>query len=357
MPRTYLPPKCGYTIKDGVVHSDGSTRYHITGTQVAGILGESPWSSPFQVACQLLGVAREDISDKPATMTGRALERRIIDYVRDTYSDQGTFIPAAELYEKRDGDHDTWPSDFEDDVFAGHVDGLVVTDDGASFILEVKTSSNMDSWQNGVPEYYYWQIALYNHFMTAQDKAWVALGVVDDADRRRPSKWTPSKENVALFCMDIDQDEVASKIEELREWYATYIMNGVTPPYDPSNQGDVEMYNHLISLSDDVSAKEAMLDRLVEIENEINSAEENMKPLCKMRDTLRKNLKEYMDVHGMDELPTSDCRWVARMSETTKTFVDPVKMMEDGIDPEPYTVTKVTKIFTVKPVRNNERVM
>lgn len=353
MTRTYIPPKCGYTIEDGCIRSDGTVRNRISGTQVAGILGESPWSSPFQVACQLLGVAREDISEKPATMTGRALERRIIDYVKERYSEQGTFIPAAELYEKREGDHDTWPSDFEDNVFSGHVDGLVVTDDGNSYILEVKTSANMESWQNGVPEYYYWQIALYNHFMTAQDKAWVALGIVSDEDRRRPSKWKPSESNVVLFEMDIDQDEVSSRIEDLREWYDEYIMNGVTPPYNPSIPGDVEMFDHLMSLSDDLSAKEVMLSRLVEIENEIDASEENLKPLCKTRDALRKNLKEYMEVHGMDEMMTSDSKWMASMSSSTKTFVDPVMMMEDGIDPEPYTVSKVSKVFTVKPVRNN----
>ena len=62
MARKYLAPTCSYEISDGTIRTDGSVHNKVTGTSMAGILGLSPWSSPFQVACALLGLGREDIS-------------------------------------------------------------------------------------------------------------------------------------------------------------------------------------------------------------------------------------------------------------------------------------------------------
>ena len=136
--RIYDAPKCEYTIEDGCIRTDGSIKGKVSGTMMAGILGCSPWSTPFQVACALLGVGVEDISGKPAVRTGQILESRIIDYVGKTYPEYGLFMPADKIYEKREGDHASWVSDFDDDIFSGHVDGIVMREDGSNCILEIK---------------------------------------------------------------------------------------------------------------------------------------------------------------------------------------------------------------------------
>lgn len=204
----YTPPKCGFMIDGDRIRADGTHKGRISGTMMAGILGVSPWSSPFTVACDLLGLATEDISSKAVVKAGHALESVVIEYMNAVHPDIGAFVPAEEMFAQREGDHDSWAPDFEDEVFTGHVDGVVMASDGNQYILEVKTSSNMESWLNGVPEYYQWQVGLYNHFITHQDKAYVALGVMNPGALKDPSTWVPSSTNTALFELPIDQGAV-----------------------------------------------------------------------------------------------------------------------------------------------------
>ena len=350
MDRKYTPPKCDFMMEGRSVTTDQTYKGHITGTSVGGILGVSPWSTPFKVACELLGVAREDISDKPAVRTGQALEHRIIEYAGQRYAELGLFIPADEVYEERKGDHDSWASDFDDPIFAGHVDGLVMDENGGSYILEIKTSANMDSWQDGVPEYYYWQVALYNYFITKKRVAYVVLGIVDSDTYKDPTKWEPNDLNVVLFKLSIDTKEVEARIAELREWYATYIEQGRTPEYDPKSPIDTALMDYITSISDDETAKGAMLDRLASIETMLKEQEDVTKGLRDAREDLRKEIKDYMLAHGLDSLESATSEYVAVLSDQERTEIDPVKLAEDGIDPEPYRVTKVTKVLKIKRI-------
>lgn len=351
----YLPPRCEYSVEGSVVVTDGSVANKVTGTLVAAILGLSPWTTPFQAACSLLGLAREDISDKPAVKTGQVLEKRIIEYAGERYPEYGLFIPAEDVYGKREGDHDLWASDFDDDVFGGHVDGIVMDDEGNDYILEIKTSANLDSWSDGVPEYYYWQVALYNRYLCNRDTAYVVLGIVDENTYKDPRLWVPSDESVGLFRLDIDRAEVEEKLDYIRRWYSTYILNGTTPEYDPSNPKDVEMYMHLLSLADSEDAKGAAVDRLANIEAMIADREMGLKSLYDARDSLRKDLKEYMAAHEMTDLESVSGRYTAHLTEQVRTSIDPVKLEEDGIDPEPYTVRKVSKVFTLRETKTMDK--
>lgn len=347
MSRTYLPPTNQYVAEGNHFVVTGDNIHKVSGTSMAGILGCSPWSSPFQVACNLLGLAREDISDKPAVKVGIALEEKIIRYADKTYPNIGAFFPADAIYAKRAGDHDSWTSDFGDDYFAGHVDGIVMTDDGEDFILEIKTSSNMESWIEGVPEYYYLQVALYNHFITKKDKAYVVLGIVNENTYADYHSWIPSENTVALFPLKIDQEEFAKTLDTVREWYDKYIRNGVTPDYDPTNPGDVEMYNHLVSLAMDVDEVRSKLDAYYDVVAAIDNLEAENKDKYDAREELKKTIKDYMEAHRLSAL---DCAkgGKATLSSTTKTKLDELAMERDGIDLEKYRKTTYSKTFRFK---------
>lgn len=353
--RRYLPPKCGFEVDGPRIVSDGTVANKVTGTTVAQILGLSPFGSPFQAACSLLGLGREDISSKPAVRTGQFLERRIIEYAGLRYPQYGAFVPAADVYGERRGDHDTWPSDFDDETFAGHVDGLVMDADGGTYILEVKTSANLDSWTDGVPEYYYWQVALYNEFMCGMDVAYVILGMVDETVYRTPSAWVPGDDNVVLFRLEIDREEVRAGLDRVREWYAKYILNARTPEYDPTNPGDVELYSHLVSLAETEEDKATTLDRLAEVDCMIAEAEEGIRSLYEARDALREDIKSYMGAHGMSEMASRSGTYAASLYDQVRTYIDPVKLEADGIDPQRYTTRKVNKALRIRTVMDLRR--
>lgn len=346
--RTFEGPSCPFEIDGRRIRTDGSVQHKVSGTSMAGILGLSPWSSPFQVACNLLGLCREDISGKPAIRTGQILEPVVIDYLDRRYPEKGVFLPAEEVFEKREGDHDAWVSDFADPVFAGHVDGIVMSRDenAEERILEIKTSSNMDSWVDGVPVYYYWQVALYNEFLTQKDNAFVGLGIVNMDTYRDPQSWVPCDRNVMLFDMQIDRADVQAKMEQIRDWYREYILKGVTPEYDPENPKDVEMFDFIKGLADDIEDVRTDVDELDQCEREIADIEERNKAVYERRDVLKDRIKQYMVYHSMSAVDGSSK--TATLSKQVRTTLDKKLLLDDGIDPEKYSVKSETNMFKMK---------
>lgn len=348
--KSFIPPACQYEVEGDHIKTDKTLAHKVTGTAMGGIMDISHWSSPFQKACNLLGLANEDISDKPAVIAGKILESVIIEYMDMTREDLGLFIPAEDMYALREGDHENWASDFEDDYFAGHVDGIVMADDGNNYILEVKTSSNLEDWANGVPEYYFWQVALYNHFITKQDKAYVALGIMNEASLKDPHSWVPNEKNCILYTVKIDQEAVSAKLEEIRAWYDKYIRNGLTPDYNPANKGDVLMWEHLFGLTDDDKTVSALIEEDMDLRTKILMHEAEAKSLYDRKAALDAKLKDYLMGHPeyKGHLVSSSGKYKAVLSESVRTSFDEERMRADGIDPAKYKVEKVSKSFTIK---------
>ena len=348
MLKKWMSAQCSYEIQDdGSIITDGTVHNKITGTAMGGILGVSPFSTPFQMACSLLGLGREDIGDKPAVKAGKVLETTVIDFAKENWADV-TFIPAKSLFEERTGDHDTWESDFEDTVFAGHVDGMAFGPDRAVCVLEVKTSSNLESWENGVPEYYQLQVGLYNRFMAQQDHAYVLLGIMNPEALRDPRSWVPSTENVALFRMDIDQQAMDEKLAQAKAWYDEYILNNRTPPYDPTNARDVELFNHLRGITVDLSFIQDDLDRIAELDAELDAVDKETKAIRDEREDLRNKVKDYMLSHNLILIESTTGGFKGVISESVRRSISADLLEKDGIDPEPYTVRSVSKSFSVK---------
>lgn len=352
MNRVYTAPKCAFEVEGNAIKTDGSVVNKVTGTSMAAILGLSKWATPFTVACNLLGLAREDISSKPSVETGRVLEPVVISYLDKAYgSEIGKFVPAEEMFAKRVGDHDSWASDFDDDVFAGHVDGIVkASHNGAEedYILEIKTSSNLPEWGEGVPVHYYWQVALYNEFLAKKDRAYVGLGIVDQNTYRNPLSWAPNDRNVVLYDMMIDRDDVREKMTQIREWYQTYIMNGITPEYDPENPIDVEMYNHLVNLARTIDDMKQDVCKLGDVDARIALAEAGLSDLYDARDSLTNKLKEYMLAHGLSEIKTDESPIYVSVSKSERRTLSKAMLMEAGIDPDKYSTNTETNTFRIK---------
>lgn len=204
--RNWIAPTCDYRLEGKVAVAIDPTIEKISGTQIGAILGVSPYGTPFTASAKLLGLWGEDISDKPAVKTGIALEGRIIDYIRDTHP-SWTVLSSSDIFAPRRGEHKDWKSDWEDDVYAGHLDGII-TVDGEDYVLEVKTARDLSGWIDHPPDHYLWQVYLYNHFVTHQDKAYIALGVVNQETYSDPYSWVPSSSNCMLFEVPIDQQAV-----------------------------------------------------------------------------------------------------------------------------------------------------
>lgn len=349
--RRYTDPRAPFMLRGTHVETDGSVRDKITGTMIGAILGKSPFSSPFRVACDLLGVGREDLDGKSEVEIGKYLEPILIDYCAERYSDIGAFVKAEEVFGKRSGDHSTWPSDWDDPLFAGHLDGVVVRDDG-NYVLEVKTTGNIEAWENGVPENYLLQVALYNHFMYQKDKAYVILGLVGDEDRKDITKWVSTDDNTMLFEVEMDPEAITEAMNAVTEWYADYIAKDRTPDLDQTNPRDMEFWSHLKAISSTDTEIQDNLDLLETLSADLDAKIAEIKPLKEQVEELEKKIKEYMVTSKKMELVTTTGAMRGVLTRSVRTSIDRKKLVLAGIDPEPYTVRTEVNSFSFKKTKD-----
>lgn len=341
--KDYIAPKCKYILNDdATISTDCEKVWKITGTYMGALLGVSPYETPFTMSAKMLGLWDEDISDKPAVLTGKLLEERIIDYVSAKHPDVGQFFKAEDLFAVREGAHENWKSDFEDDDFAGHVDGII-SRDGQDYILEVKTVRDLSAWDGNIPEHYMWQVALYNHFITKQDVAYFAVGIVTNETYKDPYMWVPNKNNCVLIPVSIDQAKVAETVESLRALRKKMVESRKTLKADLENPHDVELWTHLNDILGDVENLTEVLDEYEEVQMQLESAEAELKPLRDKSDTYKARIKDIMSSCNIAKV-RSLC-----LSTYERESVDYLKAKADGIDLSPYI--KKTKITTLRRVK------
>ena len=355
MPVKYKDPECQFYLEEDHAVTIGAVPNKITGTAMAGILGFSPFQSEFTVACALLNIGREILDGKFAIEFGKAHESTIIKYISEMNPDVGIFVPAEDLFEERKGDHDKWKSDFDDDTFGGHVDGLVYDENGDEFILEIKTTSidheaDWKDWNGNytVPDYYRCQVELYNHFIAKKDHAFVAVGFRDKNDKIET--WKPTEENTHLIRMEIDQEAFDEKLEDIKAWYARYILAGITPDYNILNEKDVTMWEHLSSITGTADQMQVNVDNLEAVEEKIALKENEIADLYTARDDLRKMIKDYMVSNNVTEIPTNSGKYKAVITQSVRKTIDANALRADGIDPTRYTLVKTVDSFTLKQI-------
>lgn len=141
-------------------------RRGLGGTDMAAVMGKSPWRDPVDVWMEKVGHPMwAPKPETPAMRWGKILEPVVRDeYSRDT---RLMVIPANRA---------TW-ADPEVAIFAddgvrfAHPDGLV----GDEGIWEGKTSSQPEEWETGVPLYYQIQV---QHYLDITRRRWADVSVL-----------------------------------------------------------------------------------------------------------------------------------------------------------------------------------
>ena len=142
----------------------------IGGSDVAAIMGLSPWRTPAEVWLEKTGRADpQDLSDRPHVQRGVDLESYVGTKFKDAHrgfrtkrvnaicqSIERPWAQASLDYEVCEG----VPSN----RFSGYEWG----------VLEIKTSRNDADWKDGIPDYYLTQVMHYLS-VTGRDYAWVAV--------------------------------------------------------------------------------------------------------------------------------------------------------------------------------------
>lgn len=283
----------------------------VTGTQMSGILNMNPWQTPFSTSVRMMRLFNEDISDKPSVHAGTVIEPKILDYIGAVHGD--------EVFEKREGDHESWASDFQDDVFGGHVDGFMP--DGS--IVEIKTSSRPQDWNKQIPIHYHIQASLYAEFFKA-DRIIFAVGFTDKDTLSNPDGFVPDKNNTIV--VETRKIEGFDKmLKDAEEFYRRFILNGVTPIPDAANPIDRQIMSYLdAQLWTEEDAKTEM-----QLMNAYQDSLDNVKNLQTMLDDSKQRFGLFMDYNDIGEI--SDGSTTIKRAVYSRTAIDTNLLKKDGL--------------------------
>lgn len=283
----------------------------ITGTQISGLLGVNPWNTPFSTAVKMMRMFNEDKSGNPSLHAGVVIEPKILDYIGAIHGDK--------IFQKRKGDHEEWPSDFEDEIFGGHIDGLMP--DGS--VVEIKTSSRPQDWTNGVPQYYHMQASLYARFLNTE-RIIFGVGFTDRATLSDPDKWVPTKDNTIVIETSI-MDGFDGMMEQAKKIYEDTVLKGRTPVPDMNNDIDREIVGYL----------DAQLWSEGDVRSEISHVRSLNEKLAGYKmyeaelEDVKARLSLYMDYNDVNEVE-SDGTTISR-TVLSRTSIDTSQLKKDGL--------------------------
>lgn len=290
---------------------DFNSRRHefIGGSDVAAIMGLSPWNTPLSVWAKKTRQIEDNVSNIEAVEMGVALEPMV-----------------AQLFEKRSGKkvrvetreftHPDYP------YMVAHVDRWVVGEDGAHFEAKTASAYKLKSWQgDDVPEDYQLQCNWYSGIIglhRGKPPKDCYIGVLVGGQR---FIWKKLKFNQELF--DI-------QVEKAKDFWEGYVLTEM-PPFAISSDKDtlIELFpesrpDELRALRGEDPELEAMVNQWalesVEGKSQIKEIEVEV-------DTAENLLRQTI---GDDEgIETG--QWRATWKSQSKSKFDIVKMREDKV--------------------------
>lgn len=329
-------------------------RLRITGHRMASVLGLNQYQSPFGAWAEITKLVKLPFEDTKYTLAGKAIEPKIIDYVRKQLPN----IASIEEYYGNSFEEYRY-NNFKDDSdrFGGVIDAVSTLNDKQTItmILECKTSSKPQLWTNGnVPVEYLLQGALYS-YLKGLDKIVFACTFLKDSDYNHPEMVEVTKDNTIivikdlkdmLFEVDGEYLTIQDCMQKASDWWDTYIETGVSPEFD--EKADKE-YLDIIRSTDATQDNEleVVCSRAFEIHQQIQELK-----VSSGIDELEKQLKQLESSikNKMVEEDISSCG-MYNLKRTVKNKFDEESFKEDNselydkytTEVESYTLSKNRK--------------
>jgi putative phage-type endonuclease len=247
-------------------HKSGTPEWHalrsagIGGSDVAAIVGASPWSSPFKIWAVKTGKLSDESSQSEAMEWGSRLEAVILDKFKEEHPDFTVWASPG-----------TW-AHVDRPWQLANPDGIYTTSDGKQGIIEIKTARFEDDWRDGVPLYYQTQVNWYCSVFGFTAPAYVSVlfggskyrEYVVEPDLFAQETYVAEVEKF-LELVRTDQhpdfDGAMSTLETVRELH---------PEIDP--EGSVELGDLYVFYANAVSDVEHATDHLNEMKSRVLDA-------------------------------------------------------------------------------------
>lgn len=326
-----------------------------TGTRFAAILGLNRWSTPFEVWCEITRTWEKPFEDTKYTLAGKAIEPKQAEYMKKSYFMTNLVTPAdiwGEDYFKK-----TWGDFFPDTrVFGGMWDYILRDKDGKpTAVLEMKTSSRVEDWEDDVPEYYALQAALYAYLLGVE-QVYMVASFLEDGDYDHPEDFKPTARNTTVIPFRLHErypDFERDYIDPVLDWWRTHVETGISPEYD--ERADAEVLKALRTVTPDTTDdRDALIAEAESLKAEIDAHAAEIKAkedrYKAITDALKKEAVDgWQEGIKNVEIPGSRYVWTVSRSETRRVDSDALK--KAGLY-ETYSKPETTYRVTVKEIKS-----
>lgn len=323
----------------------------LTGTRFATILGLNPWSTPFEIWCEVTRTYQKPFVDTIYTIAGKTIEPKQAEYMKSAYFMRNLVTPT-----------DIWGKDYfkvtygdffpENKVFGGMWDYKLLGKDGRDVaVLEMKTSKRVEDWEADVPEYYALQAALYAYLLEVEDIIMVA-SFLNASDYEHPEHFTPNAKNTITIPFKLHErypNFERDYLEPAMKWWETHVETGISPAYDERKDAEILKAlrtahvdpNHVDG--DDLVREAEILKAKIDSAKEAISADE--KRYNAITDGWKKAAIKEMATPGVEkvDITGSHVKWTLSKSESKELDIEAMKA--DGVYDKYLTKPKVTYTF------------
>lgn len=324
----------------------------LTATRFATVLGLNPWSTPFEVWCEITRTYQKPFEDTIYTVAGKTIEPKQAQYMKKSYFMTNIVTPTdiyGEDYFSR-----TYGDFFKDEpIFGGMWDYLLYDEDGKPVtVLEMKTTKRAEDWAKDIPEYYALQAALYAYLLGVDDVIMVA-SFLADKDYKDPVQFVPSAKNTITVPFKVSEryPEFKKLVKKAEKWWKDHVETGISPAYDEKADAEIlkELRTNTLNPESDI---EALLKEGEELKTEIDRLSAPIEPLEKrlkvVTDIIKQHaLAQFRDGDKKVSIRGEKYEWNVSRSETSEIDKDGLKA--DGLL-DKYTRAKVSYRITTKTI-------
>lgn len=315
----------------------------LTGTRFATILGLNPWSTPFEIWCEVTRTYQKPFEDTIYTIAGKTIEPKQAEYMKQTYF-MSNLVTPTDIWGK-DYFRQTYGDFFrESPVLGGMWDYLLYGNDGKpTTVLEMKTSKRVEDWKDDIPEYYALQAALYAYLLGVDEVIMVA-SFLEPKDYDSPEKFVCSGENTITRPFKVSErypDFEKKYVKPALKWWKDFVESGISPAFDERKDAEIlkALRTNNLSPETDMAAlvKEAE-DLKAKLDAHAAEVAEDEKRYKVLTDMIKKAaIAQFRDGDKKVSIAGSAYNW--EVSRTSTTKIDKDAMKADGILAK-YTTTE-----------------
>lgn len=324
----------------------------LTATRFATVLGLNPWSTPFEVWCEITRTYQKPFEETIYTAAGKTIEPKQAQFMKKSYF-MTNIVTPTDIYGE-DYFNRTYGDFFKDEpIFGGMWDYLLFNENKKPVtVLEMKTTKRAEDWAKDIPEYYALQAALYAYLLGVDDVIMVA-SFLSDKDYKDPAQFIPSAKNTITVPFKVSEryPEFKKLVKKVEKWWKDHVETGISPAFDEKADAEIlkELRTNTLNPESDI---EALLREGEELKAEIDRLSAPIEPLEKrlkvVTDIIKQHaLAQFRDGDKKVSIRGEKYEWNVSRSETSEIDKDGLKA--DGLLAK-YTRAKVSYRITTKAI-------